>query len=155
VDQIRAATAAAKQAETDFKQAKQVHRDKVGAYKQLDYRGEGVRVTHGCSRRTSRGSDRAPLQDTSLLRGQPEPETCRAASHVATFITDLDQWTEDEKLASWRRASIAMLELEARREGECGRGRVARFGKSDNRIIRQAILLALPKLATRPARVAW
>jgi hypothetical protein len=154
VDEIRAATAAAKQAETDFKQAKQVHRDKVREYKQLE---TAAKAYVGFARLFQTHIARIVIarrckDDVACYAASLSIKPADAASHVATFIKDLDQWTEDDKLGLVE-ASIDRAMLELGKRGAKASAVVDVLldsAKSDNRIIRQAILLALPKIATLP-----
>jgi hypothetical protein len=75
-----------------------------------------------------------------------------AAKFNKPYIKDIDQWTPDEKLGLVEGAvERSMLEL-----GKRGQ-KASQFmdllldnAKSDNRLIRQSILLALPKIASTP-----
>jgi hypothetical protein len=153
-EQITAETAKVKRADDDFKRAKKAHRDKTMPFRVADdaataYLGFArlfqthvarVEVAVRCKQ------DLACFADTLKLDGDG------AARNVKQYIPDVDKWTADEKLGLFEaNVDRAMLEL-----GKGGAKAAAwtelllAHVKTDNRMIRQAILLALPKVAPRP-----
>jgi len=84
----------------------------------------------------------------ATLKQTPED----AAKNSQSYIKDIASWTKDEKLGLMEgEVERAMLEV-----GKAGAKAVALTdtlldaAKSDNRLIRQSILLALPKIAKVP-----
>jgi len=75
-----------------------------------------------------------------------------AAKNCARYIKDLKDWTKDEKLSLLEgNVERAMLEIgKAGAKAESYTDLLLANAKSDNRIIRQSILLALPKIAKVP-----
>jgi hypothetical protein len=75
-----------------------------------------------------------------------------AARNVETYIKDVGSWTPDEKLglveAEIERGMIELGKLGA--AASAYTETLLDHASSDDRIIRQSILLALPKLAKRP-----
>jgi len=153
-DQIRAKTDAAKRAEEDFKLAKQAHRDKASAYKQLD---SAARAYLGYARLFQTHVARIEIairckDDLQCYAKTLALTNDEAAANVRAHITDVDTWTPDEKLGLVE-ASVERAMLELGRRGT----KAAAFtdllldhAKSDNRLIRQSILLALPRIAALP-----
>jgi len=153
-EDIKAATEAAKKAEEEFKAQKKKHREAVAPFKNADnaakaYKGYArmfqthiarIEVAIRC------GDKLQCYADTLKLK----PED--SAKNLAGYIKDIKEWTKEEQLGL-QEANIerAMLEL-----GKAGQ-KASQFtdllldnAKSDNRLIRQSILLALPKVAKVP-----
>ncbi len=153
-DQIRAQSVASKQVEDDFKLAKKRHRDQIAEYKGLD---GAAKAYLGYARMFQTHVARIAIalrckQDLACYAASLSLTSEEAARGVAPFIKDVDTWTADEKRGLVE-ASVdrAMLEL-----GKHG-GQAEAFTEplldhvaSDSRMISQAILLALPKLAKLP-----
>jgi len=77
-----------------------------------------------------------------------------ARRHVASYIPDLDAWTEDEALHLLE-GTIERAMLELGKRGQAASrytDRLLDHARSDNRTIRQSILLALPKIASIPCQ---
>jgi hypothetical protein len=151
---IRAATENAKAAEEEFKLAKKKHRDATAPFKQAEaaskaYKGYArmfqthiarIAVAIRCK------SDLACYAKTLELT----PED--SVKNLTPYIKDLADWTKDEKLGLMEgEVERAMLEL-----GKAG-DKAGQFtdalldaAKTDVRLVRQSILLALPKVAKVP-----
>ncbi|MGE0866952.1 MAG: hypothetical protein AB7P03_00205 [Kofleriaceae bacterium] len=79
----------------------------------------------------------------------------QAASNCTRFIKDIDQWTAEEKRGLLE-ANVERAMLEIGKRGAAAGQLVPTLldhVTSDNRLIRQSILLALPKIATLPCDV--
>jgi hypothetical protein len=153
-DDIKAATEAAKKAEDTFKEAKKKHRDAIAPFKQEDatakaYKGYARMFQTHISRievALRCGSDLACFSKTLS-------ETADDASKNCTkFIKDINEWTKDEKLGLLEgEVERAMLEIGKQgAKSESYTSVLLDSAKSDDRLIRQSILLALPKIAKVP-----
>lgn len=153
-DDIKAATEAAKTAEDEYKQARKTHREKVAPYKQAEGAAKAYKSyarmfqTHIARIAVAIRCKKDLACYANTLKQTPE----ESAKHLAPYIKDIKDWTKDEKLGLLEgEVERAMLEL-----GKAG-PKAAQFtdalldaAKSDNRLIRQSILLALPKVAKVP-----
>ncbi|MDQ3367624.1 MAG: hypothetical protein M3680_19555 [Myxococcota bacterium] len=154
VDDIKNATEAAKKAEEDFKAHKKKHRDATAPYKAADgaakaYKGYArmfqthvarIEVALRCK------DDLACYANTLTLK----PED--SAKNVAPYIKDIKDWTKDEQLGLLE-GNIERAMLELGKKGQKASAHTDLLldnAKSDNRLIRQSILLALPKIAAVP-----
>ena len=153
VDQIKAATLAAKQAEDDFKLAKQKHRDAVRPYREADaaakaYRGYArMFQTH-----IARIEIAARCKDDLACYANALAPTVDPGAGLATYIPDLAAWNMEEK-QGLREGAIERAMLELRKRGT----KAERYTQalldavhSQDRLIRQSILLALTKIAKLP-----
>jgi len=91
-------------------------------------------------------------QDINCYAGTLKQTPDESAKYLAPHIKDIKDWTKDEKLGLLEgEVERAMLEI-----GKAGSKAVALTdtlldaAKSDDRLIRQSILLALPKIAKIP-----
>ncbi|MGE5187276.1 MAG: hypothetical protein ACM31C_34750 [Acidobacteriota bacterium] len=154
VDQIKAATEAAKQAEAEFKLARASHKDAVRPYREADAAAKAYR---GYARMFQTHVARIAVvlrckDDLACYGGTLALTPDAAANAVAPWIHDLAAWTADEKLglveAAAERAMLELGKRGARAEGQTAALLDAVAG--DDRLIRQSILLALPKIAKLP-----
>lgn len=91
------------------------------------------------------------------LKGLPGPskvdfKPTDNTANLAKFFTDLKEWTADEKLGLLE-GNIERAMLELGKKGSAASSFTELLldnAKSDNRLIRQSILLALPKIANVP-----
>ncbi len=153
-DDIKAAVAAAKKAEDDFKAAKKTHRDAVAPYKQLDGTAKAYK---GFARMFQTHIARIEIaircrQDINCYVGALKLTPDEAAKNCGRYIKDIKDWTADEKLGLVEgNVERAMLEIGKRGQAASGlTDTLLDNAKSDNRLIRQSILLALPKIAKVP-----
>jgi hypothetical protein len=153
-EDIKAATAAAKKAEDDFKVAKKTHGDAVAPYKAADRQAKDYK---SYARLFQTHIARIEIairckQDISCYAGSLKLKPEEAAKNNARYIKDIKDWTKDEQLGLVE-ANIerAMLEI-GKRSGKDAKltDLLLDNAKSDNRTIRQSILLALPKIAVVP-----
>lgn len=151
---VKAASEEQKKAEDEYKEAKKVHKTAVAPYKQSEaaekaYKGY-ARMFQTHIARISVGI--RCKQDINCFAGTLKETPEQAAKNSAAWIKDIKDWTKDEQLGLLEgEIERAMLEL-----GKAGPKAAALTdtlldaAKSDNRLIRQSILLALPKIAKVP-----
>jgi len=154
---IKAATELAKKAEDDYKAAKKVHKDKVAPFKQAEAAGKAYKgyarmfQTHiariEVAIRCGKEKDVMGCY-ANTLKEKPE----EAAKNLTAYIKDIKDWTKDEQLGLLEgEVERAMLELG--KQGQKATGftdALLDAAKSDDRLIRQSLLLALPKVAKLP-----
>lgn len=153
-DQIRAATAAVKQAETDLKAAKLAHREKTRPFKDRDGLAKAylsfarmfqihiarIEIAIRCKEELSCFA--------ASLRLTPDD----AAKNVLPYIKDVFDWTPDHK-RELVAAAVERAMLELGKRGAQAQGlTTALLDKvaTDQRTIREGILFALPKIAKLP-----
>ena len=152
-EDIRAATDAAKKAEDAFKVAKKTHADGVAPYKALDGAAKGYK---GYARLFQTHMARIEIaircKDVNCYAGALKLKPAEAAKYNAPYIKDLKDWTADEQLGLVEAAvQRAMLEIGKRGKAASAlTDTLLDSAKSDNRLIRQSVLLALPKIAALP-----
>jgi hypothetical protein len=91
-------------------------------------------------------------QDINCYAGSLKLTPEAAAKNNASYIKDIKAWTRDEQLGLVE-ASVERSMLEIGKRGSKAAALTDTLldnAKSDNRLIRQSILLALPKIATVP-----
>jgi hypothetical protein len=154
VEDIKAAVAAAKKAEDDFKVAKKTHKDAVEPYKAADgaakaYKGYGRMFQTHIARIEIAIRCR---QDINCYAASLKLTPDVAAKNNAPYIKDIKDWTKDEQLGLVEaNVERAMLEIGKRgTKASALTDTLLDNAKSDNRLIRQSILLALPKVAAVP-----
>jgi hypothetical protein len=151
---IKAAADRAKAAEEDFKQAKKKHKEAIAPFRQLDamataYKGFARMFQTHIARIAIalRCKDDLGCFAKTLALAPPD-----AAKPLATYIKDLDQWTVDEKLGLLE-ATVERALLELGKAGDKAAAYTELLldhAASEDRLIRQSILLALPKIAKQP-----
>jgi hypothetical protein len=153
-EDIRAATDAAKQAEEAFKAARKVHRDAVAPFKAAEKAATGYK---GFARMFQTHIARIEIairckQDLDCYAASLKLTPEAAAKNNAGYIKDIKSWTKDEQLGLVE-ASVERAMLEIGKRGAKASALTETLldaAKSDNRLIRQSILLALPKIAAVP-----
>jgi hypothetical protein len=153
-EDIKAATAAVKKAEDDLKTAKKTHADAVAPFKGADGLAKGYK---GIARMFQTHIARIEIairckQDLNCYGASLKLKPEEAARNNAGYIKDIKDWTKDEQQGLVE-ANIerAMLELGKRgTKASALTGLLLDSAKSDNRLIRQSVLLALPKIAQVP-----
>ena len=153
-DDIKAASKLAKEAEAKFKVAKAAHRTATQPYKLLDgaskaYKGYArMFQTHIARIETAiRCKDNLECFAAALSL---KPED--SANNLKPYIEDLAAWTKDEMLGLLE-GNVERAMLEIGKKGAAASkytNLLLDNAKSDNRLIRQSILLALPKIAALP-----
>ena len=153
-EDIKAATETAKKAEEALKAAKKTHRDAVAPYKAAD---GAAKAYKGYARMFQTHIARIEVairckQDINCYAGSLKLTPEAAAKNNAQYIKDMKAWTRDEQLGLVE-AAVERSMLEIGKRGAAASGLTDTLldnAKSDNRLIRQSILLALPKIAKVP-----
>jgi len=157
---IKAASEVAKKIEDEYKEAKKVHKAKVAPFKQAEgaaksYKGYArmfqthiarISVAIRC------GNDINCYAGTLKSWQKPEVASEEAAKNSEKWIKDIKDWTKDEKLGLWE-GEVERAMLEIGKQGQKAAGLTDQLldaAKSDDRLVRQSILLALPKIAKVP-----
>jgi hypothetical protein len=93
-------------------------------------------------------------KDVNCYAGALKLKPADAAKNNASNIADIASWTADEQLGLVEGAvQRAMLEIGKRGKAASAlTDTLLDSAKSDNRLIRQSVLLALPKIAALPCR---
>ena len=151
---IRDETKKVKDLETKLKEKKKTHREKTAPYKQLDELAKGyrrfARLFEEHIARIQTGIRCKDDLDCYAATLKLKPEDTK--QYVKNYIKDIESFTKEE-LVKLLEGNVerAMLEL-GKRGQKAGKytDLLLDNAKSDNRIIRQSILLALPKIATIP-----
>jgi len=151
---IRAATDAAKKAEDTFKLAKKAHAEAVAPYRSADAAAKGYK---GYARMFQSHIARIEVairckQDINCYAASLKLKPADAARNNTPYIRDIKDWTADEQLGLVEGAiERSMIELgKAGRKASSQTDLLLDSAKSDDRIIRQSVLLALPKIAAVP-----
>jgi hypothetical protein len=153
-DQIRAATDAAAKQEEAFKDAEKKQKADSSKFYELD---RNAKLRHGYQRSFQSHIARIEVamrcKDdlacyTATLKAKPED----VISKLGSYIKDWKDWTPDEKaMLVSAQVERAMLELGKRgQQAGAKAGALLEAVKSDDRITRQSILLALPKVVKVP-----
>jgi len=152
--EIAAATAAAKRAEDAFRIAKTKHRDQVAPFTQLDNEAKAY-VTYARQFQTHVGRIEIAQRcktDTACFAAALKLGPAEAAANNAPYIADVARWTRDEQRALLA-AGIDRAMLELGKQGATASAvtdALLDAAVSDDRAVRQSILLALPKIAQVP-----
>jgi len=151
---IKAATEAAKLVEEEFKAAKAVHKQKTAPFKQAEGAAKAYKQF---ARMFQTHIARIEVairckQDMNCYAGTLKSNPDEAAKNCTPYIKDIKDWTKDEKLGLLEgEVERAMLELGKMGQKATGlTDTLLDAAKSDDRLIRQSILLALPKVAKLP-----
>ncbi len=151
---IKASTEAAKKAEDDFKVAKKKHKDAIAPYKNAD---GAAKAYKGFARMFETHIARIEValrckNDKGCFAGVLKSSGDEAAKNNTSYIKDIADWSKEEKTGLWEgEVERAMLEI-----GKMGpkaadlADTLLDAAKSDERLVRQSILLALPKVAKIP-----
>jgi hypothetical protein len=172
-DEIKAVAKEAKDAEEKFKLAKKKHRDGTAQFKQLEadakaYMGFArmfqmhiarIEIAIRCK------DDLACYAKTLMMKPDDVVKNlCPTKGAKNCYIDDLDKWSKDERMGL-HEGYVERAMLEIGKKGKSANSvKIKRengtevdmtdllleFVVSDNRIVRQSILLALPKIAKDP-----
>jgi len=153
-EEIKAATAAVKKLEDEFKVHKKKHREATAPYKQLQSASKAYK---GYARMFQTHIARIEVairckQDLNCYAATLKLTPEESANNVAKYIKDIKDWTEEEKKGLVE-ANVERAMLEIAKAGDKASGLAETLldaAKSDVRLIRQSILLALPKIAKSP-----
>jgi hypothetical protein len=151
-DQIRAGTETAKRADADFKAAKTKHREKTMPWRQNDMAASAylayARMFQSHVARVELASRCAA--DTKCYAAAIALDVNAAVALVKPLLPGVETWTEEQKQALVEAyADRALLELGKRKATDQLDAVLAGLA-SENRFVREAILLVLPKLAPSP-----
>lgn len=153
-EDIRAATDAAKKADEAFKVARKTHKDAVAPFKSAD---GAAKAYKGYARMFQTHIARIEIairckKDINCYAASLKLKPEEAAKNNAAYIKDIKGWTKDEQLGLVEGGvERAMLEI-GKRGAEASKltDTLLDNAKSEDRLIRQSVLLALPKIATKP-----
>ncbi|HMG21893.1 MAG TPA: hypothetical protein VK607_11265 [Kofleriaceae bacterium] len=150
---IRDASDAATKANDAFKLAKKAHADAVAPYKAADVAAKTYR---GYARLFQSHIARIEVaircKDIACYGGTLKLKPADVARYNASYIRDIKDWTADEQLGLIE-GSVERAMLELGKRGAKASGLTEALldsAKSDDRLIRQSVLLALPKIAAVP-----
>ncbi len=151
---IKAATAATKKIEDDFKEQKKVHKTATAAFKNLE---NAAKAYKGYARMFQTHIARIEVgirckQDLNCLVATLKLKPEEAAKNNAKYIKDIKDWTEDEKKGLVE-AGVERAMLDIGKQGAKAAALTDTLldaAKSDVRLVRQSVLLALPKIAKIP-----
>jgi hypothetical protein len=153
-EDIKTATDAAKKAEDAFKVAQKSHKDAVAPYKSAD---AAAKTYKGYARMFQTHIARIEIairckQDINCYAASLKLTPEEAAKNNAPYIRDIKSWTKDEQLGLVEaNVERAMLEIGKRgQKAQALTDTLLDSAKSDDRLIRQSVLLALPKIARVP-----
>ncbi len=156
-DDIKKATRTALSAETAFKVAKRTHRDAISPFRETD---QAAKAYLGYARMFQTHVARIEIAmrckaDLGCYAGSLRQTPDQVAVQVSGYLKDASTWSKDEKLGLIE-AAIERSMLELGKRGAQASGHMDALldaAVSDNRVIRQSILLALPKIAQVPCTV--
>ena len=150
--EIRAGTEATKRVEADYKAAKKKHRTQTSEWTMND---SAAKAYVGYARMFQTHVARVEVavrcaEDVDCYAAALSTSATDAVQHVKPFIADVDTWTDDEKQGLVDAAvDRAALEL-GKRKATAKLDVVLDTLASENRLVREALLLALPHLAPTP-----
>jgi hypothetical protein len=151
---IKAATELAKKAEDDFKVAKTKHKAAIAPFNAADGAAKAyVNFAHMFQTHIARIEVALRCkQDMNCYAGTLTETVDQAVGFMKHYIKDVDKWSKEDKQGLLEgEVERAMLEI-----GKQGQklnnltDPLLNAAKTDNRLIRQSILLALPKIAKVP-----
>ena len=153
-EDIKAATESAKKAEDEFKVAKKKHKDAVAPFKNAE---GAAKAYKGFARMFQTHIARIEVamrckNDQNCYAGTLKETADQASTFCAPYIKDIKDWTKEEKLGLLE-GEIERAMLELGKQGQKASGLADTLldaAKSDDRLVRQSILLALPKIAKVP-----
>ncbi len=151
---IKAATAATKKIEDDFKEQKKAHKVATAPFKNLE---NAAKAYKGYARMFQTHIARVEVgirckQDLTCLAGTLKLKPEEAAKNNAQYIKDIKDWTDDEKKGLVE-AGVERAMLDIGKQGAKAASLTDTLldaAKSDVRLVRQSVLLALPKIAKIP-----
>ncbi|MEO6773700.1 MAG: hypothetical protein ABI467_11885 [Kofleriaceae bacterium] len=151
---IKDATERAKKAEEDFKVAKKKHRDATAPFNNADGAAKDyINYAHMFQIHIARVEVAIRCkQDLNCYVGTLKETPDQAVKFVTNYIKGVDSWSKDDK-AGLLDGEVERAMLEVGKQGP----KAASFtdalldaAKTDDRLMRQSILLALPKIAKVP-----
>ena len=157
---IRAATEAAKKLEDDYKVAKKKHKDAIAPFKMADDNAKGYKAfarmfqTH-MARIEVAIRCKSDKNELNCYVGTLKETPDQAAKNMEAYIADVKDWKPDERLGLLE-GEVERAMLEIGKQGSKAAGlsdQLLDAVKSDDRLIRQSIQLALPKITKVPCPV--
>ncbi len=153
-EDIKAATAATKKLEEEFKTHKKKHKEGTAQYKALE---GAVKAYKGYARMFQTHIARIEVairckQDKACYAATLKLKPEESAKNAAQYIKDIKAWTDDEK-KQLVEANVERAMLEIGKMGQKASDLTDTLldaAKSDVRLVRQSVLLALPKIAKVP-----
>ena len=153
-EDIRAATDAAKKAKEAFTAAKKTHADAVKPYRAADSDAKAYKDYARMIQTHIAGIETAMRckQDINCYAATLKLKPADAARNNASYIRDIKDWAPDEQVGLVDASVLrAMLEIGKRgTRASALTDTLLDSAKTDDRLIRQSILLALPKIAALP-----
>jgi hypothetical protein len=154
VADIKTAVNEAKKAEDEFKTAKKKHREQVMPYKQLD---NAATAYLGYARMFQAHIARIEIairckQDLACFAGTLKANEASAAASVKKWIPDVARWKPDEK-RELLAAQVDRAMVEIGKQGAKASDQTEALldaASSEQPLVREAVLLALPKIAPTP-----
>lgn len=151
---IKAAAAATKKIEDDFKEQKKAHKVATAPFKNLE---NAAKAYKGYARMFQTHIARIEIgirckQELTCLAGTLKAKPEEAAKFNASYIKDIKDWTDDEKKGLVE-AGVERAMLDIGKQGAKAStltDTLLDAAKSDVRLVRQSVLLALPKIAKIP-----
>jgi hypothetical protein len=157
--EIRDATERAKKAEDDFKAASAKHKEALKPFKDLDSRAKGLKFT-GRMFQTHIARIAVALRcknDSACYVATLKETPQDAKNNVSKYIPGIEDWgkTPEDKdaLLGLQEGEVERAMLELGKMGQSASSTMPALldaAKSEDRLIRQSILLALPKVAKVP-----
>jgi hypothetical protein len=153
-EDIKAATAATKKMEEEFKTHKKKHKEATAQFKALE---GAVKAYKGYARMFQTHIARIEVairckQDSKCYAATLKLKPEESAKNVAQYIKDIKAWTDEEKKglvdANVERAMLEIGKMGAKAADLTDT--LLDAAKSDVRLVRQSVLLALPKIAKIP-----
>lgn len=153
-EEITAATKAVKAKEEEFKAHKKKHKEATAPYKQLD---SAAKAYKGYARMFQTHVARIEIairckQDVKCYADSLKLTPQQSADNAGKYIKDIKDWTDDEK-KGLQEANVERAMLEIGKQGAKAASLTDTLldaSKSDVRLVRQSVLLALPKIAAVP-----
>ncbi len=154
VEQIKTATAATKQLEDSFRDAKRKHRDQTAGYRSLD---QAAVAYTGFARMFQTHVARIEIaihckDDLACFAATLTQSEAESVARMKRHVPDVEAWTNEEKHGLYE-ASVERAMLEIGKRGAAAAELTEALldaVKSDDRLVRQSILLALPHIAKLP-----
>ncbi len=153
-EQIRTAAAATKQLEDAFRDAKRKHREQTAGYRSLD---QAAVASTGFARIFQAHVARIEIaihckNDLACFGGTLTLPEAELIARMKRHVPDVETWTKEEKHGLYE-ASVERAMLEVGKRGTAAAeltDALLDAAKSDDRLVRQSILLALPHIAKLP-----
>jgi len=152
--EIKAATERAKKAEEDFKVAKKKHKEATAPFNGADGAAKAyIGFAHMFQTHIARIEVAMRCkQDVNCYAGTLKQTVDQSVKYLAPHIKGVESWSKEDK-AGLLDGEVERAMLEIGKKGQAANGLTDTLldaAKTDDRLIRQSILLALPKIAKVP-----